>query len=378
MNDFGKFYYSARYFLNGYDMYLLSPATTLQWGEKAGPHQFLNMNPPHFHLVILPLARLAPGDAMAIWSLMGVAGLLWSAWLITRELGVRWTPARALWATLAFLVCSPTGAVVVTGQLTFQLLPLITLAWIAARRDAWIRAGVLLGIVAGIKPHLGLFGVFLLVAGQWRAAVTMAATVCASFAIGLLVFGWDAHMQWIAALRSVDWSWAPMNGSIAGMFARVFDGGAYQPLIPAPALALALTGAACLTIVGISLRSVALAKSAMSAADRMFAITVLAAQLISPLGWVYYLWLAAGPLLAMWQTARTRPFRARDVALWLALPGLLWPLPLFTVDMHTWWDPLTLRSIYTWTTLWLWIAVVLEMARTTSRPYSAPDSRSGS
>ena len=374
MNDFGKFYYSARYFLNGYDMYLLSPATTMP-GWSGEPHQLLNMNPPHFHLLILPLARLAPGDAMPIWSLMGLVGLLWSAWLITRELHVRWTPIGALWSLLAFLVCSPTGAVVFTGQVTFLLLPLITLAWIAARRRSWVRAGLLLGIVAGIKPHLGLFGVFFLVAGQWRAAVAMASTVIGSFTIGLLVFGWETHLQWIGVLRAVDWKMAPMNGAIAGFFARVPEIGGAQRLIPAPVLTL-ITVVVCLAVAGVSLRLVARRSGRMSV-DRFFGLTVLTAQLVSPLGWVYYLWLAAGPLLAMWRT-RARQFRARDAALWLALPGLLWPLPLFAVDMHAWWQPFTFRSIYFWTTLSLWLAVVLEVGRTTSGPRSAPDSPHGS
>ena len=166
-----------------------------------------------------------------------------------------------------------------------------------------------------------------------------------------------------------------MNGSIAGLFARVFDGGAYQPLIPAPALALAMTLAACIAIVGISLKSIAHRDGQVSA-DHVFALALLAAQLVSPLGWIYYLWLAAGPLLAMWLT-RAQPFKARDVALWLALPGLLWPLPLFTVAALAWWQPLTLRSIYTWATLWLWVAVVLEIGRATFPSSLAPDSRSG-
>ena len=59
MNDFGKFYYSARLFLDGQDMYGPSPATEIPVGETE-TRQFLNMNPPHFHLLILPFALLSP------------------------------------------------------------------------------------------------------------------------------------------------------------------------------------------------------------------------------------------------------------------------------------------------------------------------------
>jgi len=377
LNDFGKFYFSAQYFLDGTDMYAERLATTLQFGVD-DTHQFLNMNPPHFHLLLLPLARLEPMTALAVWGFMGLAGLLVSAWLITRELGIRWTVSRVLWSTLAVLACSSTGAVIMTGQLTFHLLPLVTLAWIAGRRQAWLRAGLWLGVIAAVKPNLGLFGLCLIAIGQWRAAFAMGAAVAASFGVGLLIFGWDAHVRWIAAIQAIDWTWAPMNGSWSGFFTRVFQGGAsLHPLIAAPFLVMPLTALASLATVGISVRQMARSLPRISA-DHFFAIGLLAAQLTSPLGWIYYLWLAAGPLLAIWLTARERPDRWRDIAIWLALPGLLWPLPLFAAGVYEWWQPPTFRSIYTWTTLWLWVAVLLDAARVTSRLSPAPDTRAGS
>ena len=58
MNDFGRFYYAARAFLAGHDMYAPSPATPLGGGQLAGTPQLFNLNPPHFHLVVIPLAAL--------------------------------------------------------------------------------------------------------------------------------------------------------------------------------------------------------------------------------------------------------------------------------------------------------------------------------
>ena len=376
-NDFGKFYYSARYFLDGTDMYASSPSTTLPFVD-GGTHQYLNMNPPHFHLFILPFARLDPGTALAVWSVLGLAGLIWSVWLTTRELRLHWTIARALWAILAFLACSATSAIIATGQLTFQILPLVTFAWIAARRGAWMRAGLLLGILAAIKPNLGLFGVCLLVAGQWRAVAAMAATTAASFGVGLAIFGWDAHVKWIGALRSIDWVWAPMNGSLRALFTRTFEGGALlPPMVDAPNLAVPATVLASAAVVGVSLWQIGRNRNRLSA-DHLFAIALLAAQLVSPLGWVYYLWLAAGPLIAIWLSARARPSRLREAAVWFAVPGLLWQLPLFSVGIRHWWQPATLQSIYMWTTLWLWIAVVVDLKRLTSPPWSAPGNPSDS
>src|SRR5262245_28505683 len=93
MNDFGKFYYSARLFLDGQDMYGPSPATAI---PVAGTEtrQFLNMNPPHFHLVMLPLAELPPGVALSVWSVINLLALILSLRLISRELGISWTRGR--------------------------------------------------------------------------------------------------------------------------------------------------------------------------------------------------------------------------------------------------------------------------------------------
>ena len=61
MNDFGKFYHSALYFLQGRDLYAASPATLIPV-SNAEWRQFTNMNPPHFHLVVLPSLSGGPGS----------------------------------------------------------------------------------------------------------------------------------------------------------------------------------------------------------------------------------------------------------------------------------------------------------------------------
>ena len=93
--------------------------------------------------------------------------------------------------------------------------------------------------------------------------------------------------------------------------------------------------------------------------DRGFAALLLAAQLASPLGWVYYLWLILGPgwsLLQAWQ----REFSvSRAALLSLSVPGLVCPVTLTLFGRaHPWAAP-SIGSIYAWTTLFLWAAVVL-------------------
>ena len=96
------------------------------------------------------------------------------------------------------------------------------------------------------------------------------------------------------------------------------------------------------------------------AVDRSFAGVLLTSLLISPLGWVYYLWLVAGPAAALWQTVGQRRSFGRNVCIALAVPGLVCPLLLTAAWREYAWGAVTLGSIYTWTTLALWTAIMLD------------------
>src|SRR5436190_18365860 len=96
MNDFGKFYYSTRAFLDGGDMYAPNPATTLTF--DATQARLANMNPPHFHLLLLPIARMSPLAALLVWAIASLIALAAVVVAITRELNLRWTWTSAAWA----------------------------------------------------------------------------------------------------------------------------------------------------------------------------------------------------------------------------------------------------------------------------------------
>src|SRR5678815_530208 len=248
MNDFGKFYYSARLFLDGADMYGPSPATAMPINDSVVV-QLLNMNPPHFHLIMLPLALLAPERALQTWIVLNLAGFLLSLLLLTRELGLVWTVPRVLWVTLGVLVFSATGAVVMTGQLTFLLMPMMTLAWRAARRGHSIAAACWLGVLVGIKPFMAFLALYFIFRRQIAPVIVMAGAVVASFAVGLAVFGWQAHQSWLNALRSANWSWPPMNGSIPGFFARAFaESPTFTPVLLRPDFARLFAVIGCIVV----------------------------------------------------------------------------------------------------------------------------------
>jgi len=367
MNDFGRFYYSSQLHLNGEDMYGPSPATEISLGEER--RQLWNMNPPHFHLMVLPLALLPPIQALAGWIVMNLIALLVAARIVVRELVLRITLSRVLWALLGFLCCSATCAIVATGQVTFVLMLPMTLAWRAGRRGHWIAAGAWLGVLAGVKPFLGIFGAYLLISRRYRAVGAMIAAMTLSVAVGAFVFGIASYGSWIRVVADVHWTFVPMNASVTGLATRLLAANPqFAPIVDLPHLAtwIAVLGSLTLVVVGLVL---SISGRSEDAVDRAFGLLILTSLLASPLGWIYYLWLVLGPVLALSRRPSPRLSRIQGIALAVALPGAILPLVFTTVAQPSVLASMVLGSAYGWTLLALWCAIAIDRPLVTSPQY---------
>jgi hypothetical protein len=366
MNDFGKFYYSAQMFLAERDMYGPSPATLMPLGAVS--HQFWNVNPPHFHLLILPLTYLSAGTALFLWSFGSVIALVASLHLACREAGISWTPLRGLIGVTAVLSFAGFGAVAITGQLSFLLMLPFTLSWVAARRGRWFTSGLWMGICLAVKPFLGVFAIYFLVVRRWRALGGVVTSALASFLVGLLVFGSAAHVSWFGVLTDADWHWAVLNASVTGFLSRSLTiNPLFEPLLITPSVVPVVATIGSLVIAFLTLTAAA---SPGTSIDRTFATLVLGSLLISPLGWLYYVWLAVGPGIAVLRSwsAAARPRAhghassgfARLVAA-LSIPGYLCPLSAVLAGQPAGLATVTLGSAYFWSTLFLWLAITLSV-----------------
>ena len=387
MNDFGRFYDSGRAFLENRDLYAPGPTALLQVGAATGV-QFLNLNPPHFLLLIVPLALLPPADALTIWMGLNIFAFALSVLLIARELGLAWNPRRLLAVGAGTLAFAGTQAFFVTGQLSMLVLLAMTLSWIDARRGRWNTAGVWLGLAMSLKLFLLIFVPYLLPAGRRVALITALATAGLVTALGWLVFGAGAYTSWIHALgKSNSWAWAAMNASAFGLFRRTFGVSPYYaPAAIVPGLVPAWLGVAGLVGI-VTLWTVAVDRTPWRT-DRAFGLLLAASQLISPLGWIYYLCLPAGPVAALalrqkgadlsggstalqvreeggpeglhYTLGRSRG-RWRTVLGGIAVAGFLLPTGLLLVGQpHAWATPLV-GSAYFWATLALWLWLLLDV-----------------
>jgi hypothetical protein len=369
MGDFRILYLSARAQLEGRDMYDLPSELQTHLGQTLR-RTLVNLNPPHFQLLVLPLALLAPGAALTLWAAASLLCLGASVLVIVRELDLKpsaWSCWRGAVWLLAF---SGTGAALGTAEVSFLLVLPLTLGWAAARHDHWKRAGVFLGLAMGLKLFLLIFIPYLALRRRPGAAAVSCATATAWFVGGLLIVGPGSYWSWLSQLASVTWTWRGPNASVLGILARSLgENPYYTPLAMAPELILPLWLPAVAIIAVATLAAVRFDRT--TSVDRAFAILLFAALLISPLGWIYYLWLAIGPVAALviaWsrETARDRHGPGVGVARWrrrllvLAVPGLVWPhFATFLFQPHAWATPLV-ASAYFWSIAALWCAIVLD------------------
>jgi alpha-1,2-mannosyltransferase len=361
-SDFRRFHHSAAAHLAGASMYD-SLAYRVEAGELAEGPAMWNLNPPHFHLLVLPLAWLSPQQAHAVWQVVGLTCLVWSLWLTRRAAGGDWTWWLQVGVLLVVLRSPVCHFQILTGQVGWLLMLPTTLMWLAAREGRWRTAGAWLGLLAGLKSFYLILVPYLLLRRRWDALGAAALSLAASFALGLAVFGLDNHRHWLACLgQASGWSWWPGNCSLMGLLARTLG----ENQLYAPLLSLTPTGVKLVwLVVGGALGLLSLAACAWDGSeertDRAFALLLTAALLLSPLGWGYYFWLPLGPVLVV--LARWARHQSLGVRWWLvifALPLLFVP---YTVSQALQPSPaatLLLGNLFFWPVFALWFALVLD------------------
>jgi hypothetical protein len=342
-NDFGKFYYSLQQWRENGTLYGPSPATLLPFGNGR-TEQLWNMNPPHFHALIWPLAYLPVEDAYAVWTAanVSVAGITLVA--IRRALRLRWGLATWMAGLIGAFASAPVLTWVATGQLTGLVFGVVTAVWLSARRDQWKTSGLLIGLLCSVKPFLGLLWVYLLIRQQWRAATLAAGAAIAAFAVGLAVFGLQAHRDWLLAISDAQWIGSVMNASVYGLVGRTWSLDVFTPAPSAYFIASVMAMVIVLSAIAAIWRT--------SDPDRAILIVLATSLLASPLGWVYYTPIMLGPIIALKQSGRLR------LPLYPALLGFMVP-NLWLWPYTSRWFAVTIGSAYTWSLLCVWSLALL-------------------
>lgn len=318
--------------------------------ERRGTLPSPNLNPPHFNVVLLPFTLLDLPQALLAWLATSAVALVLSLTVIVRTVVLR---GWAVLAACAFLYAAvPMVSTLLTGQVGLVLLLPFTLAWASARRDRYLAAGAWIGVCASIKPFFLLFVPYLVMRRQRGAAAVSLVMVVALFSIGLAYYGVEAYRVWLTNLASVTWAEHYMNASVLGVVERSLSASEWRqvPVVDVPDVVMPLWAALC---AGMGVATLWRVRDT-TRVDGQFLLITTAALLLSPLGWTYYLWFLAPPIVAT--VSSLDRITWRECLLGMGLVGFLVPpfLPLGALGWSHGLGTATLGSVYFWSLAALW------------------------
>jgi hypothetical protein len=339
--DFGSFVASARAAregLNPYGIYPLTLHVSLPGFESWNP----NLNPPISALLFRAFDVADPAVSFRVWFWVSVACHLATVFLV-----LRCQRPPEPWAVAAWcLGLAGFWDTLFLGQIYVPLALAAAAAWFLLNRGASAWAGILIGIVAALKPNFLVWPVLLFLAGHRRPALAAFTTVLAISAVPAIIFGPEIYRQWFELIASDrERAFFLTNASLAGLVAR-----AGAPGVVGLLLSVGLLGA--LAIWALWRKPGVVQASAFA---------LVAALLASPLGWIHYTLFLIPVVASRW----------REPAVLFAAIPLLVPVP-FIIDLFTApaWVHLTAGSLYGWALVILLGALIATEWRTSREPLS--------
>lgn len=278
--------------------------------EREG-YQYLVKEPwtqAHPAGMTLLLASLVPWlhvrSIMLLFSLMSVASLLGTVWLLRSELRIPDDSRLWLAFTLALLGWFPFWIVVRTGQVSFLLAFLMTLAWSFLRRERSVAAGICLGVATALKLFPGFLIVYLLLRRRkafWPAALTAGTLLVGSF--GLV--GWRNSLDYFRVVNFVQEYYRGYKANLSML--SVFSG--LAPSLDARwHFAIMLSRVFLVAVLGFLAWSVTRKSrtvAGMPTLDIEYAMFMVLLPVLSPVSWDHYMVVLALPLAVVISCLRT-------------------------------------------------------------------------
>jgi hypothetical protein len=318
--------------------------SAIAWRERRPiyPYERPNLNPPAVVAAFVPLTFLSERNALGVFTLIGVACVVIAARRISRA--VPYVP----WFVIASLVFALEGGWtnLWLGQQGLILMLVTTVAWLADRDGRDLAAGLWVGVAIYAKPFLGGLLIYWVWRRQWRSLAGAAITGLALVFAGALFAGHSSYLSWWHGLAAGPAPYSPLNASLLGLWSRLFIGSEFaRPLLPeSPAVLLTVWTLSVIVVVVAIYRRLRHDRRT----DLAWALIVLGSLLVSPLGWIYYVPLAVGPLVAC----------LSGVVPWICLWASAYMLLLFrsntlaNLHMTAGWA-VSVGSIYLWALLLL-------------------------
>src|SRR5580693_2131621 len=265
-------------------------------------------------------------------TLVSLAALGLSTWLVFGALGYRDRPAVRLGATLGVsalaLATEPVQQTLALGQVNLLLMLLVVAdlltggALVPGGRTRWWH-GFGIGIAAGVKLTPLIFIPYLLLIRRYRQAATASAVFAATVALGYAILPRDSRTYWADGLflkaNRIVFLGTRGNQSLRGIVTRL-AGSVDSGTIPWIVLAILVVIAGLVTA--------ALLYRASQPVPAMLACA-LTGLLVSPLSWDHH-WVWVAPGIALLAHLGARAAGAVRAGWWAAAAGLVlvfgaWP-----------------------------------------------------
>ncbi|MDB6107887.1 MAG: putative conserved integral rane protein [Gammaproteobacteria bacterium] len=328
--------------------------------------------PPPTALLLRPLARLQPLNALRVMTVVSLLGLVCSIILLTRILG--WSVAEA--AAFVLLSGYAVGNGLRFGQPYILVSASCLLGYFAYCKGRPLLAGLCFGLFVPIKYFPVVILIYFLFRGEWKVVLGGAATSLAVVLVSIAVLGWPVHQQFLTSVLgdhlsahlSMQDPFATSFQSFDTLFRQlfVFDAAEnphpWQVLPWLQQIAVTLTRIVILAVAVVTLVRLARADARDSVAPSIGLLGVLV-LLLAPATATYHfvlLWLPvallisfflrANALLPAWLVlgiyaligffpyGRTVSFEGRGGLTVLAYPRLFLMLALFCVCVYSLWN----------------------------------------
>jgi alpha-1,2-mannosyltransferase len=300
---------------------------------------FVNM--PIIAFLFSPFALLGATSGSVVYTAAGGAAAVAAWYLLVRLADLR---QRERWIlALLFVANGPLINGLKFGN-TSQFILLALAAGLALLRgNRAAAAGVLLGVVAVLKPAMGLFGVFFLLRRDFRGLAGFMAAGAVLTLLSIAVFGWSFNLFWFqTSILQFGHQWfsAFSVQSIPGFILRFRSDPAlmtnWQPVVPTHSeqlTAQALIGLLYLIAATacFSARAAAVSNPRQddTRRDLQYLLVICLSIVASPLSWShYYCWLLVPTAFFLGaQSPKDRFSRALGwLAIALVTPLVVWPL----------------------------------------------------
>lgn len=341
--------------------------------------------PPFAALLFRPLALLSDRSAMLLWLWLNLASAVAGAIVVARTALPRSWPAIEL-GIVAALAFDPVTYNYWHGQINPLLFLLLAGAYWAYVRDRQITAGVLLGLVAGIKIAPVVFLILLIRRRWWRATAAMLVTGVGSVAIGAAALGIQVNLTFFTKVlpdlnRATGWIY---DQSLGGAVSRLASQSVLrvQPTSVLVQLANVVAALLVLWLAGWATRPGPRTPQERGAE---YGMGIMAMLLAGGIAWYPHFMHVLIPLFAVLGLVATRGWRAeRAVAVAAAgavlVFGVVVPLTIPNLSMTglvalsrtpAWWPVLQLFSLPCASAVWLAVALARRL-RSGAEPAGSP------